>query len=277
MVKSYYCGLVNGQDIEEVKKRIFFISPEDFSPIPLSKKIFDRPDLLKEIKSLIRDVSNSFMIVIRSTEDEIDLAKELNINLLAADPLFNYLGTKHGSKCIFKECGLLYPDSSNECHTDVDLAKEIISLWKKNPNIDRMMIKLNDSFSGNGNAILNLTKLKKKILLNSDSNDLKDEMMFEKKNFENEKLFEFVLKEFENLKFIDKETNWKSFYNKFKQMGGIAELFLVGVASPSGQACIKLNGEVSIISTHEQVFTGPDKQVDLIKKTNFLTTFDRFI
>eukprot|EP01080_Neovahlkampfia_damariscottae_P000458 gene458-6869_t len=251
---DYYCGLVAGQDIENVKERIFFVSPDDFSPIPLSKKVYERSSLLKEIKGLIRDVENAYMIVIRSTEDEIELAKALDIPLLAADPSFNDLGTKHGSKCIFKETGILYPDSSNECFTDIVLAQEIIGLWKKNPNIDKMMIKLNDSFSGNGNAILNLSKLKKKIL---------KELKVEQDIFQCEKLEDFLLAEFYNLKFIDKETDWESFYKKFKQMGGIAELFLVGVASPSGQACITLNGDVSIISTHEQVFTGPDKQVYL--------------
>jgi hypothetical protein len=100
--------------------------------------------------------------VIRSTEYELKLSKLLNIKMMASDPIFNDLGTKYGSKCIFKESKVLYPESSNQCFSEDDLAEEIMILLKKNSNIEKIMIKLNDSFSGNGNAILNLLNLKKK-------------------------------------------------------------------------------------------------------------------
>jgi hypothetical protein len=64
------------------------------------------------------------------------------------------------------------------------------------------------------------------------------------------------------LRFQSAHETWESYKAGFARMGGVVETVVEGdrKRSPSCQACISPQGEVEILSTHEQVLGGPDGQ-----------------
>ena len=80
-----------------------------------------------------------------------------------------------------------------------------------------------------------------------------------------EELHQKISSAFPTLVFQSKIETWETFGTKVPVMGWLAELFIDGLnkTSPSGQACIDRNGEVTVLSTHEQVLGGDNKQVYL--------------
>jgi hypothetical protein len=96
------------------------------------------------------------MICYNSTEAERDLSVQLDIPLYALDPALLEWGTKSGSRQIFAEAGVPHPDGSNSLWNAEELANAANALWERQPALKRMVVKLNEGFSGEGNAILDL-------------------------------------------------------------------------------------------------------------------------
>ena len=99
------------------------------------------------------------MICFNSTQLERELSLSLGIPLWAADPDLLHWGTKSGSRQIFAECDLPHPDGSELVWNADDLAEATVELWGRKPQLQRVVIKLNEGFSGEGNAILDLRPL----------------------------------------------------------------------------------------------------------------------
>jgi len=106
------------------------------------------------------------------------------------------------------------------------------------------VLKINDGFSGEGNAIYSYHQL-----------DPKHEQLAGK--------IQHSLKE--HLKIVAPKLSFQEYLQKFTDMGGIAEEFLEGEIkeSPSVQARINPVGEPEILSTHSQIMSGESDQVFL--------------
>jgi len=102
----------------------------------------------------------------------------------------------------------------------------------------KMIIKLNYGFSGQGNAILDLTEA-----VEQTGGKITEAQ---------------VLTALENMNFSCPKTGWQNYKKGIEQMGVIAEEFYEGEdpKSPSVQGCISMAGDVEILSTHEQVLNG---------------------
>jgi hypothetical protein len=241
---DYYLQLLPGIPFSHARERLLLFSTYDYSLQPLTKKILDRPRLLARIKQALRP-DRSFMICYNSTYLERDLALNLDVPLYALDPDLLYWGTKAGSRQIFAECGISHPDGSELVYTDRDLATVTADLWERQPYLERIVIKLNEGFSGEGNAILDLRKL--------DHPHIHTERV------------RVIYDALPQLNFQAKNETWAKFQTKIGQLGAIAEAFIEGEGkqSPSVQGRITPNGEVEILSTHDQILGGPDGQIFL--------------
>lgn len=100
------------------------------------------------------------------------------------------------------------------------------------------MVKLNDSFSGEGNAILRYPET----VTRPGLRQAVDEMEFA----------------------VASETP-EVYFDKLARMGGIVEEFVEGAdkQSPSAQMRVSPKGEVVTISTHDQILGGPSGQIFL--------------
>ncbi|ACK72008.1 conserved hypothetical protein [Gloeothece citriformis PCC 7424] len=246
MVIDYYLQLLPGIPFSHARDRLLLLSTYDNSFIPLTQKILDRPRLVERIRRALRP-GKSFIVCFNSTYLEEELSLQLNVPLFAASPELLYWGSKSGSREIFAHCHIPHPDGSPLVHRVEDLVKEISQLWERQPDLQRMVIKLNEGFSGEGNAILELNPIQN-IAPNKVSSS---ERMIG------------IEKHLTHLKFQSKDETWSSFSSRIPELGAIAEAFIEGEnkRSPSVQGFISPTGEVKIISTHDQILGGIDQQI----------------
>jgi len=243
-VIDYYLHLLGGVPTAHSKQRLIMLDCSDSSSLPLSEKILRRPLLLERIKRSIGDSSRAHMICFNSTWLERTLAVQLGIPLYANDPSLNNLGTKSGCREIFRDSGILFPDGFENLSDEEEIAQALNDLKIRNPEMRRAVVKLNDGFSGEGNALFYFDKI--------DATDSVERLKQIRANLP-------------NLKFEAALEHWDSFKEKYKDMGGVVEMFVEGKhkLSPSSQCRVNALGKAVPISTHDQVLGGSTGQVFL--------------
>jgi len=245
----HYLSLVG----ESASKRVAFFSTfDDSAKQTLTMKILQRPRLIAKIRQLMNcfgDVERDMMCFI-PTHDEHELAKRLDATLAASPEDVQCWGTKSGSRKIFKESKVPHPRGVCESIWDEnELAKQVSALWKDIPSMKRLVVKLNEGFSGKGNALLLMEPIASRI---GDSDEQKTRISE-------------IKAEFPNLKFESDSETWENFKQRIEEIGCIIEEFIEGEEkkSPSLQATVHEDGSTKILSTHEQVLGGDDGQVYL--------------
>lgn len=247
-VVDYYLELLPGIPSSHAQNRLSLFATYDGSRCPLTEKILSRPRLVERLRQCLRS-SEAYMVCFNSTMLEKQLALTLNIPLMAVSPHLLDLGTKAGSRQIFSDCGVSHPEGS-VIYRDVNkLAVATANLWQQQPDLQRIVIKLNEGFSGEGNALLMLNKLATVRPAHS-ANDWTSQLMLEA---------------FKDMRFQCVHETWEHFRQKIEELGAIAEAFIEGdiKRSPSVQGHITPFGDVEILSTHDQILGGPDGQIFL--------------
>ncbi|MGI8935160.1 MAG: peptide ligase PGM1-related protein [Phormidesmis sp.] len=247
-IVDYYLELLPGIPSSHARDRLDLFSTYDSSLRPLSEKILARPRLIQRIRDRIKP-GEAYMTCYNSTELEKELALTLNLPLLAVDPDLLHWGTKSGSRQIFAECGLPLPDGSELTHSATELAEVTAALWERQPELQRIVIKLNEGFSGEGNALLLLAPLADVAPGKADHSERAAA----------------IRAAMPQLRYQCDTETWESFELKIEELGAIAEAFIEGEQkySPSVQGRVTPQGEVEILSTHDQVLGGPDGQIFL--------------
>ena len=242
---DYYLQLLPGIPFNHARSRLELFSTYDNSAKSLSQKILERPTLLRRIRKAVGQAENAHLTVFNVTPLEKQLSVALNIPLLGPDPRHLRYGSKSGCRCLFREAGVPLPEGFEDLKNESDIIDSLIELNKKCPDLKRAVVKINDGFSGDGNAILPLAPM---------APYWKDTEAAKKK------LAEMMRSD---LRFQAPGMSWEGFIRKFEQMEGIVEAFIEGDVklSPSVQMRITPAGESQIISTHDQVLGGPDGQV----------------
>lgn len=64
-----------------------------------------------------------------------------------------YWGTKTGSRGIFRRAGLPMPPGYEHLESMAEILEALRELKKEYPSLSKAVVKLNDGFSGEGNAI----------------------------------------------------------------------------------------------------------------------------
>lgn len=245
---DYYLQLLPGIPFSHARDRLLLLSTYDASLKPLSQKILERPRMVERIRRALRP-GKSFMVCFNSTFLEQQLSIELEIPLLASSPELLYWGSKSGSREVFAECNLPHPDGSSSCWNEDELLIQAEQLWQRQPRLKRIVVKLNEGFSGEGNAILDLRPIQH-LATPSASQDER---------------ITALSKCLTQMSFQAAEETWEHFSERIPELGAIVEAFIEGEEkrSPSFQGYIAPNGEVEALSTHDQILGGPDGQIYL--------------
>jgi hypothetical protein len=240
---DYYLHLLPGIPGKHARQRLTMLSCHDSSPVALSQKILERPRLLARIRQSIPDRHSAHITCFNASPLERTLAVRLNIPLYACDPALRHLGSKSNSRAIFKEAGVDTADGFEHLRDEQDLVQALSVLKQRNPQMRRAVIKLNDGFSGEGNAVFSY---------NHHGSDGRLERWIEAE-LPHRTRFEAA------------EETWDQYQSKFADMGGIVECWVDGKhkCSPSVQCRINPLGEAELVSTHDQVLGGPNGQVFL--------------
>jgi hypothetical protein len=240
---DYFLHLLPGIPGQHARRRLQLMSCHDASPVPLTRKILERPRLMARIRQAIPDLATAHMVCFNATSLERTLAVRLKLPLYGADPDLAHLGTKSGSRRIFRDAGVLMPDGFEDLGDAEAVLEAAVELKRRNPDLTKAVVKLNEGFSGEGNAVLSFNGCP-----------------------EGPGVDQWVRQELpRRLCFEAKRETWERFSEKLGGMGGIVEAWVRGEdkRSPSVQCRIDPATGPVVISTHDQVLGGPSGQIFL--------------
>ena len=229
---DYYLRFLPDQ--ADARRRLSMVATDDPSIGSLSEKVLARPAVLEMLRAAIGGAPDGGMVPFNVTSVEQDLADVLGVPLLGPRPELVWLGSKSGSRQVAVEAGVQVLPGVEDVYSLVELAKAIAGLRHVRPQAEAVVIKLNNGFSGKGNAIIELDGLADPLTASSTV-------------------------------FCSEEESWPSFEPKLEAEGAIVEevVRVDGLRSPSVQLQIAPNGEIEVLSTHDQILGGPQNQVYL--------------
>jgi PGM1 C-terminal domain len=230
MILDYYLNLLAGVPAAHARARLTMLCCHDGSPRPLTEKIIERPRLMQRIREAIPDPKRAYLTVFNSTRLERKLSVLLGIPLNGLDPDLQYYGTKSGSRRVFRQAGVACPEGFEDLHTEEDVIKGLTELQRKRPGVRRAIVKLNESFSGEGNAVFTYP---------SDAGGMAGALA--------------------NVGLPTADVDRSVFFDEYRRMGGVVEEYVESAEkhSPSVQLRTSPTGMVQAISTHDQILGGP--------------------
>jgi hypothetical protein len=243
-IVDYYLHLLVGVPASHARRRLALFCVHDASPQPLSRKILERPRLVRRIREWLGDPGRAYLTCFNSSVWERRLAIALGVPLNGLDPALLGFGTKSGSRRVFREAGVPLPEGEEGLRSRESIVRALEGIRAKRPGVRRAVLKLDESFSGEGNALFTYPsplpedETERRAALDSALDDLD---------------------------YSAEEETTGSYFRKFRDMSGIAEEFVEAaeVRSPSAQARVLPTGDTEIISTHEQLLGGATGQVYL--------------
>jgi hypothetical protein len=243
-ILEYYLQHLPGIPLSRARERVQVVCLYDASPKPLTQKILERPRVIARMRRWIGDPGRAYLTCYNSTALERRLAVELGIPLNALDPELLWMGTKSGSRKIFEEAGVAFPGGINDVRTRRDVVIALERLAQDRPDIRRAVVKLNESFAGEGNGVYVFP-------------DTIPESGPER--------LEALSLAMEDMRWPGGRETLSGFLRKLEEMGGIVEEWVEAdeVESPSVQLRIHPDGQLEVVSTHDQVLGGSTGQVYL--------------
>ena len=240
-IVDYYLHLLPGVPTAHAQSRLTLLDTADTSLVPLSQKILDRPRMLERIRTAIVSPETSHMTCFIATDLERTLAVQLGLPMYNADPELHEFGSKSGARTLFKDVGIPHPTGFEHLEHEDHVVDAVSELKGNYPTLKGAVVKLNEGFSGEGNAL---------IRFNGDESASAREVRR-------------LLRQ--NLRFEAKSETYERFMEKIQGNGGIVEEFIAGEpkASPSVQYRIDPHGVPTELSSHDQLLGGPAGQVYL--------------
>ena len=134
LILDYYLHLLAGVPASHARARLTMLCTYDASPRALTQKILERPRLIERIREAIPDPARAYLTVFNSTPLERRLAVLLGIPLNGLDPNLNYLGTKSGSRKVFREAGVELPEGFEDLTGEADVEDALVALAHRRPD-----------------------------------------------------------------------------------------------------------------------------------------------
>lgn len=203
----------------------------------LSKKILERPRLLRRIRDII-DPRKSVLSSYMQTDLEDKIAESLGIYNYTFCLNSSFWGSKIGSRICFQETNIPHCAGAYKSLESVDeIVNSIYQLILSKPYVRNLMVKLNEGVSGLGNASLHIP--------DDVISCISDEMSFKAAISSHMS---------QHLKPCSKDPPSK-FLSQVPTVGAIVEEYVLrdNIKSPSVQGFISDDGEVCVVSTHEQL------------------------
>lgn len=238
VIIDYYLHLLPGITARHARQRLTLLSCYDSSNRPLSLKILERPRLMEKIRRCVRPDHVAHITGFNITYLEHELAVQLGFPLYGCPASLAYWGSKSGSREIFHRAGLPMPPGYIKLKSMNDVQEALRELKKEYPPLRKVVVKLNDGFSGEGNAIFSFEKA---------GNEVNEEVLRR------------------HLKMVAKDLTYDVYAEKMALMGGIVEAFVEGEekTSPSVQCRINPLKQIEVVSTHDQLLDTESGQVYL--------------
>ncbi len=238
---DYYLSLLPRRIRRHARARLCLVALGEPTTRPLSEKLLARPRVLERIRAWIGDPAGCYLSPYTTTRLDRDVAIELGVPIYGADPRFLYLGTKSGGRAVFAQANVPHPLGVEGITSVVTAVDGIRRLRAAKPGITRVVIKLNDGVSGDGNAIADLAGLPEPGAA-----------------VESERVAQRVATLMPEAAGVSADA----FLSKLALAGGVIEEWITGkeLRSPSVQLRVTPFGELELLSTHDQILGGPTRQ-----------------
>jgi hypothetical protein len=161
--------------------------------------------------------------------------------MYGCDPRLVSLGTKSAGRRLFREEGVPHPFGKEDLSTEDDLVAAVLAIRKERPDARRIVVKLNEGASGNGNADLDVTGLPAAGSAGET---------------------EAVRRRLPSMRFEMAGLGYPEFLARLSRFQGVAEERIEAeeIRSPSVQLRATPLGDVEILSTHDQLLGGKSGQ-----------------
>ena len=231
-IVEYYLRFV--PDPVDARARLAMVTVDDPSPLPLTEKLLHRPDVVAHVRDLAGPAHAAHVLPFNMTAAEHALSEALGLPFYGPHPDLVPLGSKTGSRRVAQRAGVAVLEGSEDLYSLEAVEEAVQRLRARRPDAEAVVVKLNDGFSGQGNALIELAGLATPLPRSATT-------------------------------FCASDESWPSFAAKIQAGGSIVEELVRadGVVSPSVQVRITPSGEFEVISTHDQVLGGPSNQVYL--------------
>jgi hypothetical protein len=231
-VIDYYLGFL--PDPAEARERLHMLAVGDPEPRALTAKVLERPDMMSRVRELADDPAGAFLLPFNVTPLEGRLAEWVGLPFYGPRPALAALGSKTGSRRIARRAGVPALEGAEDLWTVAEVERAIRDLRDRIEGLEGAVVKLNNGFSGQGNAVVHM---------DGPTSPLEDSPTT----------------------FCAEQESWATFANKVRESGAVVEelLRVPGMVSPSVQLRITPAGVPRIVSSHDQVLGGPNDQVYL--------------
>jgi len=239
-IVDYYLQLLPGIPHEHARARLTLLAAHDTSTVSLTRKILERPRLLARVRNALGDAQLAHLSCFNATPDERTLAVRLGIPLYACDPALLHLGTKSGSRSVFREAGVTMPPGAENLRDMHDVVSALAALKRHQPMLARAAVKLEEGVSGEGNCLFDYSGAPKPSGLETWlAAQLPARLQPEAAGM-----------------------SYEQYAAKFAERGGIVEAWIDAEEqqSPSVQLRITPTGTIETISSHDQVLGGATGQ-----------------
>lgn len=229
-VLDYYARLARPDAPEEARGRVSCLVVPDPGPRSVAAKLLDRPDLIDDLRERIGG-RPALLEPWNVTADEVAVALALDVPINGPDPALWQLGFKSSGRRLFRQAGVPVPVGVEDVHDCAEVAAAIALIRRSRPQLDRVVVKVDDSGSGEGNRVvatrdesgrcLSVAHLRTTALAGAPP--------------------------------------W---FTTDLAAGGVVEEMIGGrhVASPSAQVDIRPDRRIRLLATHEQVLGGDNGQ-----------------
>jgi PGM1 C-terminal domain/ATP-grasp domain len=229
---DYYLGFLPDQG--SARSRLTLMPLRDTSQAPLTTKILRHQEIIASLQHLLRHTVDAYMLPFNVTPQEEDLAARLGIPIYGAPSGTAYLGGKSGGRVVARSADVPVVDGVEDVSTLKDIHRAFRELCRQ--DTDRTVLKLNDSFSGMGNAIVSREPSVGAAPIGKGLWALLPEGA----------------------------RSWDDYFHRLQQRRGVMELMLSGtVLAPSAQMLIRPGRSLEVVSTHDQILGGRAGQVYL--------------
>ncbi|MDQ6724607.1 MAG: peptide ligase PGM1-related protein [Actinomycetota bacterium] len=229
-IVDYYLRFLD--DPGAARARLTMVDLGDPSIGSLSEKMLARPDVIAEVRAIAGEEAGGTMLPFNVTVAEVKLAVALGLTLCGPPAHLVRLGSKSGSRKVAVRAGVRRIEGAENLYSLEAVTAAISAIRIRRPEAEAVVVKLNNGFSGIGNAILELDGLADPLPASRTT-------------------------------FCAADESWSSYAGKVADGGAIVEqlLRIPGLCSPSVQLRIGPGGRVEVLSTHDQILGGPEGQV----------------
>src|ERR671911_67002 len=162
-VVDYYLGFL--PDPAAARSRLHMLAAGDPAPRSLTAKLLDRPELLDRVRELCEGPGGAFVQPFNVTASEQELSERLGLPLYGPPAALAGLGSKTGSRRIARLAGVAVLDGAEDLRSvEAGGGGGRGAGGPAAPPVGSVVIKLNDGFSGQGNAVVDLAGLNGSLL-----------------------------------------------------------------------------------------------------------------